>query len=446
MVRNTKRSGLKLAPKAAGVWILLAALPLFSQTTPRERLVPIATGWAKNQVNTVIFRKNSVTSFRGIQYAAFYDENSRVVIAKRKLGSTDWTIKATSLTGNTADAHNSISIAVDGRGVVHLSWNNHNTPLKYARANAPGSLEFEEAKIIGDEFERRATYPEFYNLPNGGLLFLYRDGASGSGSLVLNRYDLKPTRWSRVQSDLIDGENKRNAYPQTTVDARGTIHISWVWRESPDVATNHDLCYARSRDGGKTWERSNGQKYELPITAATAEYIWRIPQNNELINQTSMAADAEGNPYIATYWRGRDSNIPQYRLVYFDGAKWQTSQIGERRTPFTLSGGGTKRIPISRPQVIVAANGGKRKVIVIFRDAERGSRVSAAVCDGLPGCKWAIRDLTEKSVGMWEPTYDQSLWSRKRELHLFTQFVGQGDAETLEETAPQMVSILEWKP
>src|SRR5215204_2795305 len=87
------------------------------------RMIPVAMGWAKNQVNAVIFRKNSVTSFGKNQYVAFYDADSMVVAAKRKLGSTNWQIQKTQFSGNTADAHNSISLAVDGRGFLHLAWN-----------------------------------------------------------------------------------------------------------------------------------------------------------------------------------------------------------------------------------------------------------------------------------------------------------------------------------
>ena len=39
--------------------------------------------------------------------------------------------------------------------------------------------------------EDDVTYPEFYRMPDGDLLFAYRSGASGRGNLVLNRYDLK---------------------------------------------------------------------------------------------------------------------------------------------------------------------------------------------------------------------------------------------------------------
>ena len=37
------------------------------------------------------------------------------------------------------------------------------------------------------------------------------------------------------------------------------------------MASNHDLAYARSRDGGLTWETSDGRPYTLPITAAFLE-------------------------------------------------------------------------------------------------------------------------------------------------------------------------------
>ena len=173
---------------------------------------------------------------------------------------------------------------------------------------------------------------------------------------MLNRYSLETRQWERVQDILIDGENLRNAYWQLYVDAKGTIHLSWVWRETWLVETNHDLCYARSFDGGETWYKTTGEIYELPIRLDNAEYACRIPQNSELINQTRMRADAAGNPFIATYWRDQDSDIPQYRSVWFDGKQWQSQQVSNRTTPFSLKGGGTKKIPISRPRMAVDKN------------------------------------------------------------------------------------------
>lgn len=97
-------------------------MSLLAMTSSAQvRVVPIAEGWAKNQVNAVIFRKNSVMSFKDEQFAAFYDGSSQVVLAKRRLGSTKWELHTTQFTADTTDAHNSISIAVDGGGVFCIS-------------------------------------------------------------------------------------------------------------------------------------------------------------------------------------------------------------------------------------------------------------------------------------------------------------------------------------
>ncbi|MBN1517646.1 BNR-4 repeat-containing protein [Candidatus Sumerlaeota bacterium] len=418
-------------------------------------MLPIMEGWARNSVNGVIFRKNSIVTYRDTQYVAFYDAQGRVVLAKRTLGAVDWEIRVTQYaweirtteyTGNTKDAHNTICIMADGEGYLHMAWDQHNNSLHYCRSVSPGSLELTNKLSMTGRKEDKVTYPEFYRLLNGDLLFFYRDGSSGNGNLMINYYDTARKNWMQLHDGLISGEGRRNAYWQTAIDTNGLIHLSWVWRETSDVATNHDICYARSTDGGITWEQSTGERYFLPITAGTAEYACRIPTNSELINQTSMCADTEGRPYIATYWRPQDTRVPQYFLVYHDGRDWRSSQVSQRYTPFTLKGAGSKRIPISRPQIVAKTIGDTQKAYMIFRDIERGNRVSVAICDDLSGKQWLFADLTTESVGLWEPSYDTELWNLTKDLHIFVQNVGQGDGETLENVAPQMVNILEWRP
>jgi len=279
----------------------LAALLVASAATGAEtKLVPIGKGWAKNSVNANILRHNSVVSHEGHQYVAYYSEDGFVVLAKRKLGSEQWEISKTPCKGNVRDAHNTINIMVDGDGYLHLSWDHHNHPLRYCRSVAPGSLELTDKMPMTGIKEKSVTYPEFYRLPDGNLLFLYRDGRSGNGNVMMNHYDLKTKKWTQRQDAFIGGEGQRNAYWQMCIDKSGAIHISWVWREHGGVETNHDMGYAKSTDEGRTWRKSNGEKYRLPITAASAEYAARIPQGHELINTTSMCADDKGRPYIAT--------------------------------------------------------------------------------------------------------------------------------------------------
>jgi hypothetical protein len=223
------------------------------------------------------------------------------------------------------------------------------------------------------------------------------------------------------------------------------MHISWVWRESPDVASNHDMCYARSSDGGITWVNSKNEKYTLPINAATAEYICRIPQKSELINQTSMYADDAGNPFIASYWKDAGDSIPQYHVIFKTGSDWKIQNTGFRKTAFSLSGAGTKRIPISRPQIVSYKKVNKNIVAVIFRDEERGSKVSIAINKDISENKWLLNDITEIAVGSWEPSFDTELWKRKKQLHLFVQYTDQKDAEGKANILPQPVNVLEIK-
>lgn len=416
---------------------LLVAFVAHAQTE-----TTVGQGWAGNTINTVVFRKNSIVSDKQWQYTAYYDSTGRVVLAKRKTGSSSWEVKQTRYTGNIKDAHNSISIILDGNGYLHMSWDHHNNKLNYCRSTEPGSLELTDKMPMLNNNESSVSYPEFYKLPGGDLLFFYRDGGSGRGNLILNRYYTAKGKWERIHNNLIDGEGQRSPYWQACIDNKGVFHISWVWRETPDVASNHDLCYARSADGGRTWKKSDGEVQPVPMNAANAQTIVVISQNSDLINSTSMVTDSKGQPYIATYWRPSGSASPQYHLVFLEGKKWQVRQVSQRSEAFSLSGGGTKRIPISRPQVL--ANG--KKVYIVFRDAERGNRLSVTYSPDISKGVWKTIDLTRDAIGQSEPSFDTELWRRKSLLHLFVQYSGQGDGERTEQVPAQAVRILEWKP
>ncbi|WP_354334732.1 BNR repeat-containing protein [Pedobacter sp. CG_S7] len=238
-------------------------------------IIPAGEAWAKNSVNTVIFRRNSLVTYKDTQYIAYYDEDKNVVLGKRNINSKDWELIVTPYKGDATDAHKSISIMIDGDGYLHMSWDLHGGPFNYCKSISPGSLELTPKFNMTGFKEKHVTYPEFYRLANGNLLFLYRDGGSGNGSLMLNIYDIKTKKWKMIQDGWING----------------------------DVSTNHDMCYAKSDDGGVTWKKSTDEKYNLPITAATAEYALKIPQKSELINSTAIAVDENNSPYIVNYWK-----------------------------------------------------------------------------------------------------------------------------------------------
>ncbi len=421
-----------------------ATLSLSATAQLRVAESTVGLGYSQTSVNTAIFRASSVVTVDSadvsLQFVGYYSPEGKIVIARRRAGEDKWTSHTTDYRAKVEDGHNVISLAADGDGYLHVCYDHHGSPLHYRTSVAPYSTVLGEEKSMTGEEEQTVTYPEFHMLPSGNLAFLYRTGSSGSGDMLMNVYDKNSRKWSRVCRNLIDGEGKRNAYWQMTIDQRGRIHLSWVWRETWNVETNHDLCYAYSDDEGRTWHKSDGTQYTLPITLATAEVAWAIPQNSELINQTSMAADRKGHPYIATYWREADSQTPQYRLVWHNGRKWQMCQVSDRKTSFSLAGGGTKMIPIARPRFVI----GHRDSYFIFRDAECDSRVSVFYSRklGVRQFKWRQLDLTEYSVGAWEPSIDETLWTNSEELDIFVQETFQGDGEKVVSHEPTPVKVL----
>ncbi|MFV0522470.1 MAG: BNR repeat-containing protein [Mangrovibacterium sp.] len=411
-------------------------MSLISCGSKKNVEVNIGKGWSKNSVNVVKFRKNSLVTHGNYQFAAYYNNDAQVVVAKRKLNSSEWEVHNTNFTGNANDAHNCISIMTDGDGYLHLSWDHHNNTLHYARSLKPLDLEFGAMQPMTGKYEDAVTYPEFYKLANGNLIFCYRYGGSGRGNMVMNAYDTKMQQWQQLHDNLIDGEGNRNAYWQMCTDTKGNIHVSWTWRETWLVETNHDICYAMSPDGGKTWQKSTGEAYRLPITKQTAEIAWKVPQSSNLMNQTSMCADADGNPYIVNYWNA--DSITQYKVVYHKQGTWHIIDSNLRNEDFNLAGGGTKSIPISRPEILV-----DNHIHFIYRDEARGNKVSMATYHQKQQ-QWQVQDVSATSVGQWEPSIDSELWKTQQRLHIFMQQVSQIDGEGKNDTIqPTWVKVLE---
>ena len=165
--------GIEVKKTFAVIVLALTFIPLAScQEAGVDGVVQstsIAEGWASNSINAVIFRRNSVVSHGDTQYVAFYDPNATVVLAKRTLGTADWEMKRTRYTGGVADAHNSISIMVDGTGFLHVAWDQHGNRLRYCRSVEPGSLDLGSEMPMTGQKELKVTYPEFYRLPDGNL-------------------------------------------------------------------------------------------------------------------------------------------------------------------------------------------------------------------------------------------------------------------------------------
>jgi BNR repeat-containing family member len=402
--------------------------------------IPIGPAYASDAVNTSIFRVNAVTTSGSRQFVTYYAPDGRVVVGERNLPGATWDLAVQSFKGNIHDSHNDVVLGISADGLLHLAYNHHDNPLHYRVSERPFDIRsFGDPRPMTGKDERRVTYPQFLNAPDGTLYFFYRDGASGNGSLCLNRYDMKSKSWQAVQHPLIDGQGKRNPYWwRPSIGTDGTIYLGWCWRDTPNAQTNHDLCFACSKDGGHTWLRSDGQSQSLPITAENAQVIDPIPTGSNLINQCSSAVDSQGHCHLVQYFDD-DAGVPQYFDEWFDGQTWHKAQVSHRTVKFSLTGGGALAIPISRPEVAIAPDD---TVYVITRDAEVGGGIRLYQASA-PYHDWKTVDLTHSDLGNWEPMYDLNRFRDCGVLSLFVLPVEQGNHERTTNFGPHEAAIVE---
>ncbi len=134
-----------------------------------QRLVEVGKGFSSTSVNTTVFRNNSIVTHGNTQYISYYDAEGWLMLGKRRLGTGEWILHRTQYKGHVKDAHNIISMMVDGDGYLHLSFDHHGHKLNYCRSIAPDTLVLgDKEPMIGNE-EEDVTYPEFHLLAGCGV-------------------------------------------------------------------------------------------------------------------------------------------------------------------------------------------------------------------------------------------------------------------------------------
>ncbi len=313
-----------------------------------EQIIAIDKVWAGHPVGF------SLLTHQNRQYMAYYNANRNMVVGQRDLGNPKFELTilpATSreTTGGTStvlgwDSHNSVTLGIDPDGYIHLAGNMHVNPLTYFRSTKPNDISTlrQEMIMVGSN-ENRCTYPNFMNTREGELIFHYRDGSSGDGNEIYNIFNSKTQKWQRLlDTPLTDGQGLMNAYQtQPTLMADNWYHVYWVWRDTPDCSTNHDLSYIKSPDL-KNWYNAFGEPVKLPVTIANKSVIVDpIPVNGGIINlAASLCFDNEGKPVFAYHKYDAAGNL-QFYTACLSGKEWTIKQLTNWDYRWAFSGGGS---------------------------------------------------------------------------------------------------------
>jgi type 1 glutamine amidotransferase len=316
-----------------------------------EQRVDVAPVWSGHPVGFALITHEQR------QFIAFYDAERQMTVGSRALNETTWQLVRLPLPADELaskaekppvtqlgwDSHNYVTMAIDADDQIHISGNMHVVPLVYFRTTKPLDIStFRWVPAMTGERETRATYPQFLSGPQNELLFNYRDGGSGNGDQIYNRYDLKTQTWSRLlDKPLFSGEGKRNAYIYgPTKDRHGLYHVCWIWRDTPDCSTNHDICYAQSKDFVH-WTTSDGKPQTLPMTLETAEIVDPVPINHGLINSDIRIGFDSQDQVILSYYKFDEQGNTQVYNARLENQKWHIYQTSDWAYRWDFRGGGS---------------------------------------------------------------------------------------------------------
>ena len=312
-----------------------ATTVLGGDQTPPEILkqIDIAPVWSVHRIGS----PNLLTR-DGRQYVAYYDHDRFLTVAQRELGSDQWAFHRFPVQmGWATGGHAKLTLALDREGYIHL--NSYRRQLQqgppsppeaiYYRSTIPHSIaEFERLHMTAET--KHPHYPTFYTVDKR-LYFSFREGWSGQGNQLLNRYDDDRRRWERVfESPLLDGRGEMNAYvhgPGGPVPGPdGRWHLLWVWRDTPCHSSNHSLSYARTvgKDLDR-WETAGGVPVTPPFSVDHRELLVDdAPPGGGLSNVLFTMNWDSNERVVVSFHKFDETGASQvYNARFVDGA-WRT--------------------------------------------------------------------------------------------------------------------------
>ncbi|MFY0606457.1 MAG: BNR-4 repeat-containing protein [Cyclobacteriaceae bacterium] len=293
------------------------------QSATLEKILVANNVWATNPVIATSTQQNGLAVYKNFVYMTYYNSDRNLCIARNSNNGEgdDWVIVVLphiyEMRNNTWDNHNTPNIIVSPNDQrIHLSFDMHARNLRYiiSTENAAtvsddqftaglfsDTRDYLEASQIGIA---RVTYPRFFIGSNDQLFFLYRTGGSGNGDTYFTKYKddgfwTKPVEIIDGNTGSFEGSNDRCAYFNNVHYKDGRIYLTWVWRETPDAGTNHDLMFAFSDDDGNSWKNSLGVKIAGRMTLNSQGLkVANIPTGSGLSNHNGCSVDGYGNVHV----------------------------------------------------------------------------------------------------------------------------------------------------
>ena len=333
-------SGTLVCNKNLGVPGNSSASPTYRFFSTRQ----VGTTWAGQPVGQDILVAGSR------QYIAYYDGRRRLVV-KSRVGSGGWATKVLD-TSVGWDSHNYVTMALDKKGNLHVSGNMHASKLNYYITSSPGNVASLKrvTTLANSKLESAVTYPQFLTSASGELFFKFRYGHSGDGSEYIYRFVASNRKWQLVTPNgILNGQGSSSAYAKSPVAGPdGYFHMVWMWRNTNDVATNHSLSYAKTKDFVH-WQNIRGANLTVPMTRQSPTIVDPATVGSGLVNGiAAVGFDSAKRPVISytRYDAARGNQLYLARGGTFRDLATNADNPLERR--LSCHGYGQPAVPVLR--------------------------------------------------------------------------------------------------
>lgn len=255
---------------------------------------------------------------------SFYDHRKAAFAAPVVLGSNP-----------DGDAHRNPTLLIDQGGHLYVFYGAHGHPSHVLKSARP--FDIAAWRTMPDLADPKGSYPQPWQLVPGEMFVSFRHGPGWRGRISKDGGESWEDPMDIISFTIENNTAKLFVYAVSIAETGPfprKVHLAWsrVGGGTPEeVASKHlwarryNVYYGYSDDGGRTWRRSDGAPYELPITEATAEKIYDCGQHGVWLKDIQL--DSQGNPYILFI----DSDVPTYQSTWkvarLKAGQWRFSDV-----------------------------------------------------------------------------------------------------------------------
>jgi len=238
------------------------------------------------------------------------------------------------------DTHGGPSLVIDASGYLYVFFGGHNSSLRYARSTAPhridGWTSERTIRLEGDATDLRATYPQPWALPEGGIELFYRNHGVSDVDPRAGDWELatmsEEATWSAGECVLDATQGVAGWYASSSHGPSGALHVGFVLRDIEESASNQfarrDVFYLQRTPSGE-WTNVLLESIGATRTIDVMETQTLVAETtDEYSNQVIVREALDANPALL-YLSGTAETGGECTWVYkrWTGSAWSTSEI-----------------------------------------------------------------------------------------------------------------------